>query len=180
MTRVPLVAADSDDPAIAAVFARFATEGREPIALYRALANAPELLPAYAGLARAVRAGGDAALRELLILRIAVLTESDYEWSHHLPLARKAGIAAEKIDAIPSWQGSEHFDERERAAMACIDEVHDHALTDATFAELGRFFDVEESVWILSLGAFYELVARLIQGLGVPVEPAYEPFIRER
>jgi alkylhydroperoxidase family enzyme len=180
MSRVPLLDGDGADPSLAPVFERFASEGREPIALYRALANAPDLLGAYSGLARAVRAEGDAALRETLTLRIAVLTDSEYEWSHHYRLALKAGVAEEKVEAIPNWRASELFDARERAALACIDELHRNAVTDATFAELSRHFDDAEAVWVIILGSFYELVARVAQGLGVPVEAAYQPFRRSR
>ena len=71
----------------ASVFAAFHAEGREPIALYRALANAPILLRSYSTLARALRhdAVTDRCLRELVILRTAQLTDSEYEWSHHVP-----------------------------------------------------------------------------------------------
>jgi 4-carboxymuconolactone decarboxylase len=178
MSRVPLFDADGADPALGPVFERFAKEGREPIALYRALANAPQLLGAYSGLARAVRAEGEAALRETLTLRVAFLTDSDYEWSHHYPVALKAGVAEEKLAAIPDWRASELFDPRERAALACIDEVHENAVSDATFAELLRHFDSAEAVWIVTLGSLYELVARVVQGLGVAVEPDYEPYLR--
>ena len=41
MTRVPLVPDESADEVTASVFEAFHAEGREPIALYRALANAP-------------------------------------------------------------------------------------------------------------------------------------------
>jgi alkylhydroperoxidase family enzyme len=180
VSRVPLLDADGADPSLAPVFERFAKEGREPIALYRALANAPDLLEAYSNLARAVRARGDAALRETLTLRISFLTDSDYEWSHHYKLALAAGVDEEKAKAIAEWRDSGLFDERERAALACIDELHENAVTDATFAELTRHFDTAEAVWVVTLGSLYELVARVTQGLGVPVEPEYQPYLRPR
>ena len=178
MSRVPLLDADGADPALAPVLERFAREGREPIAFYRALANAPDLLDAYSGFARAVRARGDATLRETLTLRVAFLTDSDYEWSHHHKLALAAGVAEEKVNAIPEWKGSDRFDEREQAALACIDELHENAVTDATFAELSRHFDTAEVVWVIALGSLYELVERMVQALGVPVEPSYQPYLR--
>ena len=73
---MPLVPDESADDVTASVFAAFHAEGREPIALYRALANAPILLRSYSTLARALRhdAVTDRCLRELVILRTAQLT----------------------------------------------------------------------------------------------------------
>jgi len=178
VSRVPLLDADGADPSLAQVFERFAKEGREPIALYRALANAPQLLEAYSSLARAVRAEGDPGLREMLTLRVAVLTDSDYEWSHHYRLAIRAGVTEEKVEAIPDWRVSDLFDSTERAVLACIDELHENAVTDATFAELSRHFDTAGVVWVIALGSLYELVERMVQALGVPVEPSYQPYLR--
>lgn len=173
MSRVPLVAADAPDPTVAAAFERFAAEGREPIALYRALANAPDVLQAYGVLAREVRSAGPTELRELLTLRVADLTGSDYEWSHHRKLALAAGLTEGTIAAVPAWRGSHRFGPRERTALACIDELHEIGVTGETFSELLRHFSLREAIWIVTLGSFYELVARIVQALDVEVEPAY-------
>lgn len=176
MSRLPLVPIDSDDEDVAAVFGRFAQEGREPIALYRALANSPALLRAYSGLAAALRhqARTPRALRELAILRIATLTGSRYEWAHHVPMATAAGVSEAKIAGVYDWSGSEAFDERERALLRCADEVHRCALSDEAFAELERVFDAEEITELLLLLGFYEAVARMIDGFGLEVEPDYQ------
>ncbi|MBV9047649.1 MAG: carboxymuconolactone decarboxylase family protein [Solirubrobacterales bacterium] len=176
MSRVPLVAIDSDDEVVAEVFGRFREEGREPIALYRALANSPALLRAYSGLANALRhqASVPRSLRELVILRIATLTGSRYERAHHVPMARAAGVAEAKIAGVEDWLESNAFDERERALLRCADEVHRCALSDEAFAELERFFDADEITELLLLLGFYEAVARVIDGLGLELEPQYQ------
>ena len=140
MTRVPLVPDESADDVTAEVFERFHAEGREPIALYRALANAPLLLRSYSVLARSLRheTVTDRRIRELVILRTAQLTDSLYEWSHHVPMATAAGASEEQIGQLASWEGSSAFDERERAALRCAEEVHALGVTDETFRELER------------------------------------------
>jgi alkylhydroperoxidase family enzyme len=175
MTRVPLVADDSGDPIVAEVFKRFNEEGREPIALYRALANAPELLQAYSGLATALRhrAQTSRALRELAILRTAQLTGSQYEWAHHVPMARSAGVSDAQIAAVGEWQTSDVFDARERAMLRCTDEIHRCALSDEAVAELKRSCSDREVVELVLLVGFYQAVARVLDGLGIEVEPEY-------
>lgn len=175
MTRVPLVPDDSADEVTAAVFARFHDEGREPIALYRALANAPLLLRSYNVLAQSLRHDTvtDRRLRELVILRTAQLTESVYEWSHHVPMATAAGVPVEQIDELASWERSSAFDERERAALRCAEEVHTLGVTDETFAELERVLGTTEAIEIVVTASFYQAVARMLQALDVEIEPAY-------
>lgn len=175
MTRVPLVDPDCHDEVVAAVFQRFQEEGREPIALYRALAHAPALLRAYSGLATALRyeARTPRSLRELGILRTAQLLSSEYEWSHHVPMARAAGVREEQITALERWRESEEFDAGERALLRCAEELHACALSDEAFAELERCFERSDIVELLLLLSFYQAVARMIDGLGLDVEPEY-------
>ncbi|MGH2927255.1 MAG: carboxymuconolactone decarboxylase family protein [Solirubrobacteraceae bacterium] len=178
LARVPLVApGGGGDPIVADVFARFATEGRSPISLYRALANAPALVRAYSGLAVALRheASTPRTLRELAILRTAQLTGSRYEWCHHLPMARAAGVGERQIDGLDEWHASgDAFDERERAVLRCADELHQASLSDAAFAELQRHFNAAEITELLLVVSFYQAVARLIAGFGLQVEHEYE------
>ena len=176
MTRVPLVPDDAADDVTADVFERFHAEGREPIALYRALANAPLLLRSYSVLARSLRHDTvtDRRLRELVILRTAQLTDSAYEWSHHVPMATAAGASAEQIGAA-RVMGAEAaaFDERERAALRCAEEVHALGVTDETFARARARPGHAGALEIVVTASFYQAVARMIQALEVEVEPAY-------
>ncbi|MGW0575847.1 carboxymuconolactone decarboxylase family protein [Streptomyces sp. NPDC002920] len=179
MSRIPLVPNDSDDPVVQRVFASFLAEQREPIALYRTLANVPWLLDSYSTLARSLRyqATLPRQLRQLVILLGARLTGSEYEWSHHRSLAAKAGLDEAKVRELAHWRESELFDGRERAALLCAERVHGLALDDDAFAELRTWFDEGEVIELIVLCGFYEFVARTLQGLGVEVEPAYRAYL---
>lgn len=181
MSRVPLVTLPPEDPALAEVFQRFAQEGREPIDLYRALAHAPPLLNGYAALARSLRyeAQTPRELRELMILRTAQLTGSAYEWAHHREMAASAGVEERKVSELASWRTSAAYDARERAALRCAEEVHELALSDEGFAELHAAFATSEVVELVLLAAFYEAVARVLQGLGVEVEARHRLRLSE-
>jgi len=179
MARVPLVPSDDPDAVRHGVFDSFASEQREPIDLYRALANVPELLLAYRSLPQHLRHAGTTPrrLRELAVLRVAQLVGSAYEWSHHRPMAVKAGVPEAQIEALASWRGSDRFDARERTVLAAVEAVHDFRLTDSEFtameARLGRHGAIE----IIVAAAQYEATARIIQALGVEVEPSYVPHL---
>ena len=175
MARLPLVPTEPDDPVVREVFARFAEEGRAPIELYRVLAHSPKLLRAYSGLATALRYEAETprALRELVILRTAQLTHSEYEWAHHRKMALGAGVPERQLAELERWDESDAFDERERAALRLAEEAHEIEVTAETFAELRRVFSDGEAVELVLLATFYQAVARVLQALGIEVEPEY-------
>lgn len=179
MTRVPLIPDDGADEVTAAVFAAFHREGRTPIALYRALANVPSLLRPYSVLARALRhdAVTDRRVRELVILRTAQLTRSAYEWAHHVPMATRAGVSDAQLEALTAWEASTAFDDGERAALRCAEEVHALAVGDETFRELERTLGPACALEIVLTASFYQAVARMIQGLDLEIEPEYRSHL---
>ncbi|MGH8764166.1 MAG: carboxymuconolactone decarboxylase family protein, partial [Burkholderiales bacterium] len=69
-----------------------------PVNLYRALGNHPGLAAAWTEFANSIRHDSRTprALRELMILRTAQIAHSEYEWAHHLRMARKAGVPEPK------------------------------------------------------------------------------------
>jgi AhpD family alkylhydroperoxidase len=179
MTRLAALGGEPLDEVTATVFEASRREGRDPIALYRVLAHAPLLLRAYAGLARSLRfeATTPRALRELMILRIAQLTGSSYEWAHHRAMAAAAGVTDEQVRALAGWRESDLFDDVQRAALHAADGIHDIALGDQAFAALERAVGAPATVELITLASFYEAVARMIQALGLEVEPAYQPYL---
>jgi 4-carboxymuconolactone decarboxylase len=175
MTRLPLVQGDAPDPITAEVFQTSVSEGREPIALYRVLANNPVMLRSYAQLAKTLRydAATPRALRELMILRIAQLCRSEYEWQHHRRMAADAGVTEEQVAALGSAASSPLFDEAQRLAIRLAEEQHEHAVTDATIAALRREVGDAATVELSLLGALYEGVARILQAFAVEVEDGH-------
>ena len=61
--------------------------------------------------------------RELGIMRAGYTQGSQFVFSQHCKAARRFGIAEEKIAAIPHWEVSPIFDEKERAILAWTDAL---------------------------------------------------------
>jgi alkylhydroperoxidase family enzyme len=112
-----------------------------------------------------------------VILRTAQLTASAYEWAHHVPMATAAGVRPEQIRALAAWEESAAFDEHERATLRCTEEVHALEVSDASFGELVRVLGRPGAVEIVLTASFYQAVARIVQALGLEVEPAYQPYL---
>lgn len=80
----------------------------------------------------------DPKVRELGILRAGFAQGSQFVFSQHCKAGRRFGITDAQIEAIPSWQVSNHFDEKERAVLAWVDGLilEGGRIADATFDAL--------------------------------------------
>ena len=71
-------------------------------------------------------------------------------------------MSIEKLEALPTYRTSPLFSERERAALAYVEEATRHKrVSDATFAELHRHFNEREIVeitWLNALENYYNLL----------------------
>ena len=71
-------------------------------------------------------------------------------------------VGLEKLDALPTWRESPLFDERERAALAYVEEAtRSKRVSDETFAALRKHFSERQIVELTVLNAienFYNLL----------------------
>jgi alkylhydroperoxidase family enzyme len=146
--------------------------GARQVNLYRSLAHTPDLLEAWIDWAWALRSRCTTprSLRELMILRTAVVMRSPYEWHQHVPMAEAAGVPAEKVQAITGWQTSELYDAPERAALMLTDAMLTGSVPDSVHDELGRHFTDTERVELVLTAGFYAMVPRVLDACRVPVE----------
>jgi len=152
--------------------------GGEPPNLYKKLANHPEVVAAWSGFASTLRhkSRTPRALRELLILRGGQLMKSEYEWAQHLKMARKAGVSEAQIRELSSWKKSSLFDPREKAALALAEAVTNGHVSDEVYAEAMRHFDHQDYVELSVTAAFYAMVGRMLDAMGVQLEPDFRDF----
>ena len=143
-----------------------------PVDLYRALANQPALVAAWTEFFNSLRheSRTPRALREIMILRTAQLARSEYEWAHHLAMARKAGVRDEQIAELAGWRASNQFDARERAALALTEAVAASKVTDAVHAAAKRYFSDADYVELCLTAAAYAMVSRMLDALGVELD----------
>lgn len=171
--RLPLVSADSGDPQLAHVFGRFRDAGHDVPTLYRTLGNAPAMLNAWVGMAWPLRneATTSRALRELIIMRVAQLTQTAYEWVAHRPMTVKCGITDTQLSDLENWRESEAFSAEERELLAMTDELTDGLdVSDATWAALAARYEPSELVELVLTCTYYSCVSRTLRALRLPVD----------
>ncbi|MBA2961454.1 MULTISPECIES: carboxymuconolactone decarboxylase family protein [Ramlibacter] len=165
---------DDSDPEVAALRKQIVAERGKLHNLYRMLLNSPPVAQGWLNFLTAIRQQCqlEARIRELAILRIAVINKADYEFVSHVPFAVKAGLSQQQIDAIAQWEGSQLFAERERAVLRYTDSMtRDVHVPDDVFAQVKPHFDARGMTELTATIAAYNLVSRFLEALEIDPEP---------
>jgi alkylhydroperoxidase family enzyme len=105
---------------------------------------------------------------ELVILRVAHLRGSKYEFEHHVRLGRKAGLREPDFDRVTRGPEAEGWSERERTLLVAADELdRERTLGDATWTSLRRYLDERQSIEFCMLVGHYEMLATFIETLRI-------------
>lgn len=112
--------------------------------------------------------------RELLIMRTAYQINSPYEWSHHVPLAKQAGMTDAEIARIIDGPDAPGWTSEEAALLRAVDELRREAfVTDQTWAVLTKTFNTQQMFEIVYTTGGYSMTGFVINSLGIQVEPGY-------
>ena len=113
----------------------------------------------------------EGALRELVILRVAVLNRAPYEFDQHAPVALTEGLSQGQVDAVRDWQGSALFDARSRAVLAYTDAMTLNVqVPQALFDALRTHLSQREVVELTATVAAYNMVSRFLEALQIEIE----------
>lgn len=168
-TRVPPVATGTR-AALAAIEANIAAERGGVSLLYQVLLNSAPLADGWRELLTAVRNRSSLppALREMVILRVAVLNRAPFEFDAHVPHAKAAGIGDEQLDALRAARPGAAFTALERAVLDLTDTMtRDVQVPDALFEPLREHFDPRALVELVATVAAYNMVSRFLEALRI-------------
>lgn len=167
--RVPLVTPGTR-PELAAIESRILAERGRISLLYQVLLNSAPIATGWEAMLTAVRnrTGVPADLREMVILRVAVLNEAAFEFDAHVPHALKAGFAQHKIDALREPVPGDVFNEEERLLLELTDRMtRDVKVPAALMHRLNARHDPQTVVELVATVAAYNMVSRLLVALRV-------------
>jgi 4-carboxymuconolactone decarboxylase len=139
--------------------------------LYQVLLNSPPIAHGWEQMLSAVRNKSSlpAALRELVIVRVAVLNKADFEYQAHVPIALREGATQAMIDAVTNAQylapmpADSGLSSAEQVALLLTDtmtraiDVH-----DAVFEQVRAHFDAQAQVDLVATIAAYNMVSRFL------------------
>lgn len=152
--------------------------GGEPPRIFTTLARHRGLFRRWLWFAGALMPGGtlprDEA--ELVILRVAHNTGSDYEWVQHERLAQRAGLSADQVARVRNGTEAPGWSLRQELMLRAADELHaDRRIGDALWSELAREYDERELIELCLLVGHYEMLAMTLNTLRVvPDHPLEE------
>jgi alkylhydroperoxidase family enzyme len=176
--RVPLVPPGTR-PELAEIERRIALHRGDISVLYQVLLNSAPVAAGWEKLLTAVRNETTIppALRELVILRVAVLNRATFEFEAHVPHARLAGIPDAKMEAVRHWSPTRRdrsatagaaFSDDEQLMLELTDAMtRDIQVPGALMERLRARFDARGVVEAVATVAAYHRVSRLLVALGI-------------
>lgn len=169
--RVPLIEPGTK-PELADIEATIRAErGGQIMVLYQALLNSPAIASGWERMLTAVRnhTRVPATLRELMILRVALLNRAAFEFESHTPHAQKAGVSNKKIDALKRWPNSANlFTDDEQLVLTLTDHMtRDIEVPEAFMKRVTEKFDPQGVVEVVATIAAYNMVSRFLVALNI-------------
>lgn len=155
--------------------AGIATRGKPPN-IFTTLGRHRGLFRRWLWFAGALMPGGKLPRTEteLLILRVAHNTGSDYEWVQHERIARRAGLSAEEIERVRVGPEAPGWSARWALLLRAADELHaEGEIGDELWAGLSAELDERELIELCILVGHYEMLAMTLKSLRV--EPDFPP-----
>ncbi|MFP5371978.1 MAG: carboxymuconolactone decarboxylase family protein [Actinomycetes bacterium] len=150
-----------------------ARRGGQLSALDRLLLHSPPVAEGWNALLGALRSGTTLPddLRELVILRVAVLNGAAFEWTAHEPIARRAGLDDGRLAALrsPDAAGFPGWTPVQLAVLGFTD-ASTTAVTvpESVFAALREHLDDRQVVEVVTTVGGYAMVSRFLVALEVP------------
>lgn len=113
----------------------------------------------------------DHRLRELVIMRIAWRTGSDYEWTQHWELAQRFGVSTEDLLAVREGPASTRFDEIDRAALEATDQaVQGETIKPELLSVLSDRLGADATLELVATIGGWAMVSIILRTLEVPLE----------
>jgi len=173
MARLPY--ADAGAPALRPLVERIVAGRGSVLHLYQMLLHSPPVADGWLTLLSAVRQRTrvPGRLRELVIMRIAILNRAPYEADQHAPIALREGVTPEQIDALDEWVSSDRFDAVERAVLALADAMTGEVqVPEACLEAVRRHFEDAVVVELVATIAAYNMVSRFLEALAIHSDDA--------
>jgi len=176
MARLPY--ADVSRPEVKALTDRIVAERGSVLHLYQMLMHSPPVAQGWLTYLTAIRQQstlpGD--LRELVIMRVAVINGAPYEAEQHAPIALREGITQAQLDDLAQWSDSPHFNDTERAVLAYTDAMTRHVQVEASvFAAIRERFSPQHAVELTATVAAYNMVSRFLEALDIHAQGTVAP-----
>jgi AhpD family alkylhydroperoxidase len=168
MARIPY--ADLNNPEAKPLVERIVAERGGVLHLYQMLLHSPPVASGWLNYLTAIRQQStlSGALRELVIMRIAILNGAPYEAEQHAPIALKEGVTQAQLNELATWQDSTLFDATQRAVLGYTDAMtRDIHVSPEIFATVKSVMSDRLLVELTATVGAYNMVSRFLEALQI-------------
>lgn len=115
--------------------------------------------------------------REILILRIGWLCQSEYEWAQHVRLGKEIGLTDDDVRRIQQGAEADGWSDHERWLVRAVDELHSDAFVSSdTWNALARTYDTRQMMDVVFTVGQYNLVSMALNSFGVQLDEGLVGF----
>lgn len=174
MARLPY--ADLNQTELQPLVQQIEAERGSVIHLYQMLLHSPTVAQGWLNHLTGIRlhsqVPGD--LRELIIMRVAILNRAPYEADQHAPIALQEGVTQEQLDALDNWRDHKDlFTDQQKAVLAYTDEMTLNVQVPQTvYEDIEHLFNEQLIVEITATIATYNMVSRFLEALQIHSDDA--------
>jgi alkylhydroperoxidase family enzyme len=143
------------------------------------MANHPELAREWGAFASYILRANSLSPRdrEILILRIGWLCNSEYEWAQHVRLGKAIGLTDDDISRICDGPTAEGLSKHDRLLLLAVEELRgDAMISDTTWAGLSKSYNQKQMMDVVFTVGQYNLVSMALNSFGVQLDEGLEGF----
>ncbi len=144
-----------------------------PANVFRMMANAPTSLNGFIQLAASIllQSDFDAKLREVAILRVAHVTQSNYEWQQHVQIARDVGISEQTISKVKTMEGVASLSNEEQLVCRVAEEISlNIRLSDDALEMIINRFGKRQATELILCCSYFNMLSRFLESTRVELE----------
>jgi alkylhydroperoxidase family enzyme len=109
--------------------------------------------------------------RELLVLRVAAVRASEYEWAQHAVLAGDAGLDEDEVARIAEGPDASGWPPLDAAMVRAVDElIGEGTIGEATWTVLAGHLDEQQLMDLVFTVGAYEVLAMALRSFDVELD----------
>jgi alkylhydroperoxidase family enzyme len=168
--RIPYPEIESLVPEVKTVVETF------PMNVMRMAANAPASTKALFDLAQSILfySTFDPRMREIAVLRVAHVTHSIYEWTHHVDVAKHYNISDKEIEIIRTEEPVTSLDEEGNLLCRVADEIsRDVRLSDDALSQIFERYGAQGTTELILCVSYFNSLSRFLESTRVELEDSH-------
>ena len=109
--------------------------------------------------------------RELIVLRVAALRGSAYEWAQHAVIAGDNGIGELEVARVTEGPDAPGWSLLDQAMLRAVDElIRDATIGDTTYTTLSAALDDQQMLDLVFTVGAYDVLAMALRVCGTPLD----------